>query len=227
VLTVACWLWGEAFEASHVNRLGAMVRRFYSLPFRFVCVTNRPSGIDKWIDIIRDTEDFEDVMNPHGAGYPSCYRRLRAFRPSAEAVFGKRFVSLDLDAVILRDLVPLWNSERDFVGLRDSLHRTQFNGSMFMLRAGKRPQVWTEFDPKSSPREARFAGYKGSDQAWISYVLGDGESTWTQDDGVYNFKFDLASGGPPANARIVFFTGRPKPWDDECQRMPWIRDNYR
>ena len=100
---------------------------------------------------------------------------------------------------------------------------------MWLLRAGRRPQVWDRFDPRSSPEAARAAGRFGSDQGWISHVLGPGEATWSRADGVYSFRVHLLPSNPwalPANARIVMFHGRHDPWDSYAQRLTWVREAY-
>lgn len=231
-ISVVCWLWKSprlkwSFGADHVNTLRRMVARHYPDPHRFICVTDDPSGIDSDVEIVEPWDDYADVPSPHGGTNPSCYRRLRMFEYGISKVFGDRFVSVDLDAVVVDDLRPLWNRPEDFVGWRDPIHRHQMNGSMMLMTAGARPQVWDDFDPDVSPANALRSGYKGSDQAWISYCLPN-EATWGPDDGVYSYKFDVVKRGAlPANARIVFFTGTPKPWESATRQIGWIAEHYR
>jgi hypothetical protein len=204
-----------------------MVARHYAAPHRFICVTTTPAGIDPSVEIIPDRADFADVPSPHGARMPSCYRRLRLFEPDAAETFGERIVSLDLDCVITGDLRPVWDRPEDFIIWRDPIQRDGYCGSMFALRAGARPQVWRQFDPTLSPRESLGAGHRGSDQGWIRYCLGSHEATWDRADGVYSYRRDLASGAKPlpADARIIMFHGRRKPWD-EAGRIDWIRQHW-
>ncbi len=165
------------------------------------------------------------MASPHGLAAPSCFRRLRLFGPDAASVFGERFVSLDLDAVAVADLKPLWDRPEAFVGWRDPMRPRQLNGSMMLLRAGMRPAVWSEFDPTRSPAQALRSGFRGSDQGWISLKL-HGENRWSATDGVLSFKMDVLGRGLPEGARIVFFHGQPKPWSPECQRIDWIREHW-
>lgn len=231
MISFVTWLWKTpnyrtAFTAEHVNVLAAMIRRNYIIPCRIICVTNDATGIDPRIEIVPDREDFKDVASPHGKGNPSCFRRLRLFHPDAASDFGPRIVSIDLDSVITGDLRPLFDRPEEFVGWADALRPAQYCGSLTLLTAGARPRVWTDFDPERSPREAKAAGNLGSDQGWISHCLGKGEAQWTQADGVYSYRWDKVRGGPlPANARIVFFTGEPKPWAE--MGVAWVREHYR
>lgn len=235
MLTFVTWYWrGEnrdsrySFDAKSVNTLFRMVDRHYSAPHRNVCVTNLREGIDPSIEIVPDTEDWANLPNPNGRHNPSCYRRLRAFHPYAGQIFGERLVSIDLDTVIVGDLMPLFDRPEDFVIWGQSDYpRTQFyNGSLWMLRTGTRPKVWTKFD-KYAPLKARKSGQKGSDQGWLAHILGPNEATWGQRDGVVSYRVHVAPTGKlPENARVVSFHGRLNPWSYEVQNTPWIKEHW-
>lgn len=204
-----------------------MIRRHYQRPHRVLCVTNDAAGIDPAVTIVPDREDFADVQNPYGPHAPSCYRRLLMWHPDAARWFGERFVSLDLDVVAVADLVPLWDRAEEVVLYRDPLHPSQVNGSMVLMTAGARPEVWTDFDPDRSPQIARGAGFKGSDQAWLSLRL-PSEPRWDTRDGVYSFRKDIepADGRLPADARLTIWHGHRDPWDEAAQKLPWVRENW-
>jgi hypothetical protein len=236
MISFVCWKWKPKYEyrshftAAHVNTLASMCRRNYQKPSRFICVTDDPDGIDSSIETIKLWDDFSGVHSPHGPGNPSCYRRLKAFSAEAEAMFGKRFVSIDLDTVIVGDLVPVLDRQEDFVIWGDTNPQTPYNGGLFMMTAGARRRVWETFDPGRSPVVARKKGYFGSDQAWISFCLGTGEAMWTKEDGVYSYRNEIAKNGGrlPANARLVSFHGQHDPWHlDVMAKHKWVRENYR
>lgn len=232
MISFVAWKWAtpgyrSTFDARAVNVLAAMVRRHYPAPHRFICVTNDAAGINGEIEVVRDLEDFADIRSPHGGRAPSCYRRLRIFSADAAATFGERIVQLDLDSVITGDLRPLVDRPEDVVAWSDPLRPAQYNGSFLLLTAGARPQVWDRFDPRRSPREARAAGWLGSDQAWITHCLGPGEARWSRADGVYSYRVDRLADRLPEGARIVFAHGREDPWGAEMQRLAWVREYYR
>lgn len=144
-------------------------------------------------------------------------------------VIGPRFVSVDLDVVICGDISHLWRREEDFIIWGSQIRNTPYNGSMWMMDAGAREQVYTEFHPDKSPVLAKKAGMMGTDQAWISYCLGKDEATWTRDDGVYAYRSDLKRRGYllPSDACMVFFQGLVDPWSEEARhRAPWVLDHY-
>lgn len=237
MLRIITWFWKpkpgyrSQFAAHHVNVLRNMVERWYPHPHEFVCVTDAPYGIDRRVRIVPAWNDYASVPSPHGAHQPSCYRRLRAFHPEIGAVFGDRFVSIDLDTVIVGDMTPIWNRSEDFVAWGETNTKSYYNGSMFLLRSGLRPQVWEQFDPKLSPRKAMQAGRFGSDQGWLSYCLGKGEPIWTTADGVYSYNVHIrnkhgAAKPLPGNARIVMFHGGTDPWSPTAMRLDWVRRCY-
>lgn len=206
-----------------------MVARNYRHPHEFVCITDDATGIDADIRIVPIRADFAHLPGPHGV---NCYRRLRMFAKDAADWLGPRFVSLDLDMVILGDLAPLWNRPEDFVAWGDIARSTPYNGSMMLHRAGTRAHIWETFDPVTSPAKTREAGLVGSDQAWIGYVLGWTEPRWGTADGIYSWPVHLRRGrvALPADARVVMFHGSEDPWMPTVQRRPgarWVRDHYR
>jgi hypothetical protein len=234
-LSVVCWKWRSrpgyrsAFGPDAVNVLRRMVARHYPDPHRFICVTDDPQGLDPEVTVVPLWDEFAEVPNPNGALQPSCYRRLKAFSADAVQWFGERFVSVDLDTVIVNDLRPLWNRPEDFVIWGETNPRSFYNGSMWLMTAGARRQVYDDFDPQTSPREAHRHGRFGSDQGWISHRLGPGEAMWGRDDGVYSFRVHLNSGTTalPADARMVMFHGKEDPWCPLGQRLEWVREHYR
>jgi hypothetical protein len=236
VITVVTWFWKPVFQQArarfspeHVRILRDMVARHYQQPHRFVCITDQPETIDADIKTIPDRGDFKSVPAPSGVRNPSCYRRLWMFAPDAAGVLGQRFVSLDLDLVICGDLSPVFDRPEDFVIYGDTNPRTFYNGSMVLMTAGCRSQVWTEFDPATSIKHAFRAGHHGSDQAWISYCLGPKEAKWTQADGVYSFRNHLKGQTVlPPGVKVVNFHGNFKPWHSEVQQgYVWARNHYK
>lgn len=234
-LTVVTFKWKPSngyrshFGPETVNTLARMVKRHYPHPHRVVCVTDDAKGIDSSIAVIPLWKDLSHIMNPHGSHQPSCYRRLKAFSVEARDWFGERFVALDLDCVITADMTPLWSRTEDFIiwGSKTD-KRCWYNGSMWMMTAGARKQVWETFNPRFSPFVAKRHGHFGSDQGWIGHILGKKEATWGIEDGVYSYRVHLKAGEKPLppDARIVFFHGKYDPWHARCQRHDWVQEHY-
>lgn len=216
------------YGPEHVLALRDMVARHYPHPHRFVCVTDDASGLES-VETVPLWPDYAHVQNPMGRHNPSCYRRLKLFDPAIESVLGTRMICLDLDTVIVDDVTPIFQRQEPFIIWGKADYPKQwYNGSIFALTAGARPQVWSMFNPRTSPRQAKMAGKAGSDQGWISFVLGPGEATFTAADGVYSYRCDIAPVNNllPPNARIICFHGRKDPWHYDCRDIPWVREHY-
>lgn len=230
MITFVTWLWNtpryrSTFTPEHVQALLRMVSRHYPAAFRFVCVANDVTVPMPGVEIVADRADFATIASPHGGPNPSCYRRLRMYAPDAAAIFGERVVSLDLDCVITGDLRPLLDRPESFVGWQDPFHPRQICGSMQMLTTGAHAEVWDRFDPATSPQASLAAGYKGSDQGWISYCLPNA-AQWTRAGGVLSYRVDCKA-GLPGGSRIVFFHGAVDPWSHAAQQHAWVREHYR
>jgi hypothetical protein len=222
-------LYRSKFGPEAVIVLRNMIARHYKKPHRFVCVTDNTAGL-KGVDTFPLWDDHATVPSPSGGHNPSCYRRLKMFAPEAKDWFGDRVVVMDLDTVIVRDITPLFEEDVDFrIWGESDFPRTQWmNGSLWMLKTGTRTKVWDQFDPKRSPYMAKKAGARGSDQGWMSFILGKSERTWGRSDGVYSFRKHVRPlGHLPDDARMVMFHGNVDPWSYQAQVIPWVRENWK
>lgn len=236
MIHVVSWKWQSPtykfkFEAEHVNVLERAVKRCYDGDFRFLCVTDDPHGVSGETFPLWD--DFAHVTNNAGGEYPSCYRRLKLFDPETQRRLGiqpgDRVVSIDLDTVVVDDLNGLLDRHEPFVGWKVARKGLPyFNGSLWMFRAGAFAEVWEGFHPEKSPKIAKDAGYLGSDQAWMSYVVGPDQAGWTKEDGIYTRMEVKAKGRPPADCRVVMFHGFLKPWQAiSSGDAPWAKEYCR
>jgi hypothetical protein len=176
---------------------------------------------------------FDKLVNPHQHRYdvrrswgakkyfPSCYRRLWLFSEEAKA-FGERVLALDVDVVVTGRLEPLIERNETFVGWCDERNeRPRVAGGAYLLKPGSHSDVWTEFDPQTSPQIAAAAGYSGSDQAWMSYKLCPHVATWGRADGLT--KITWLDGEPDESTRLVFTAGHSPPWNRDVQRRyGWV-----
>lgn len=226
MLTVLTWLWRQResrYTAQQVNVWAAMVARNLTIPHRLACVTDMPEGIDPQVEIIDPPRDLESITIPGwGPKRPQCWRRISIFRRDAARLFGDRIVSMDLDCVIAGKLDSLFDRTEDIVLYASppgSRGKRPYNGSLLLLTAGARPQVYERLTPEGATAATK--QFIGSDQAWISHILGPGESTWGEQDGVYwRGRWKNST-----QAKIVFYIGSTKPWDEMHDRR--VRQHYR
>lgn len=244
-LTFVCWKWKSPFPNDRefppdaVNVLRALVAKYYGRPHRFVCITDDTTGLDPGVEACpmpeTGLEELKTLRPPANRfdhrgrlvrkiQFPSCYRRLWMFSEEARQL-GEWVFCLDLDCLIVGDLEPLVDDfPSDFVGwLREPNRwriRPALAGAVYKLRTGSHTEVWEEFDPETSPRQAMDAGYSGTDQAWMSYkLLPTNDRMWVDTDGLG--KPDKA--GPRPYDRILFTAGYAPPWSEEYQgKRPWV-----
>lgn len=228
MITVLTWFWTQPegrtrYTAANVNIWADMVRRNISMPHRIACVTDLTDGLDPRIEIIPPPRDFEEARIPTwGPQRPQCLRRLAMFRKDAGELFGERFVCMDLDCVIGAALDPLLEDDADFRIFRGTAAKRPYNGSMMLLRAGARTQVYDRFTIAGATEAGR--KFIGSDQAWISHVLGPNEKTFGPEHGAY--WWDRGKTQEPV--RVMFFPGDVKPWDlIEQGKHQFVMQHYR
>lgn len=236
MIDIVCYLWRgwnplRIFLPEHVNTLAAALRRTLSVAHRFICVSDDSAGLDKkieWLQTPAAAANLGKLQTLEGPRFPSCYRRLWSFSAEAKAHFGERILLVDIDLVPVRDLAPLLDREEDFVGWRPAMHwgkTDRVAGGLYLLRVGTYTRVFDDFDGPPAQALARRAGYRGSDQAWISYCLGKTAAIWPANAGIYSIR-DMRNGQLPlpADARLVQFNGPKKPWESS---LPWVREHWR
>lgn len=207
-----------------------MVMEHSTVPVRFVVITDSPEDMPAGIEAVKLWDPpIVPGMSPRR---PNCYVRLRAFSREMEAVLGPRFMWLDVDCVIKGNIDHILTRTEPFIAWGSTARRTLYNGSMIMMDAGARERVWTSFDPRKSPRITRSQRMTGSDQAWISHILGEGEAMFTTADGVFSYRNHFRYAVPEKwpnldDVKIVFFHGEQDPWHPEPRaRHKWVRDHY-
>lgn len=223
MLTVLTWLWQQQgsrfkYNADHVNVWATAIKNNTTVEVEFACVTDIPEGIESWIRIIEPPKDFENIVVGSWAehrGMPQCFRRISMFRPDAEKIFGQRFVCIDLDVVVLGNMDKILSCTDDFRIMQSTSPSIRpYNGGIIMMNAGARPQVYKKFNQKNA--EIACSKFVGSDQAWISHCLGQGEQVFTYDEhGVAfltrtrmkRFRLHIVDN---CNISIGMFPGKPK-----------------
>ena len=235
MITIVCWKWKGAdsyrskFTSEHVRTLAAMIARNTSVAHKIVCVTDDVKSV--WgIPNVEPVELWDVPKIALPADKPNCYRRLKLFDGALPRdVFGERVLSIDLDCVIVGNIDHILSESADFCGW--TMGGMPFNGSLWSLKVGARPQVWEDFDGLNSRNAAAACGFIGSDQAWMSYRLSHDERRYTPEEhGVYSWKKHIRKTGLPHNASIVFFHGVPDPWDPALKNIAYaqfIYEHYR
>ena len=234
MLTIVTYLWKGAdarrvFLPSHVATLAACFARTLSTPHRVVCVSSVAGDYGPHVHVVTPPAIVDllgKLSTPEGARFPSSYRRLWTFSDDAKAALGARLFALDVDFVPVADLAPVVERDEPFVGWRPFMkwgNARRLGGGMYLLDAGVHTHVFDDFvrNPSVAIAAARRAGYRGSDQAWLSYKLANTVPVWGPNVGLYSIR-DLREGRDPlpADARGVQFNGPVKPWDSS---LDWVK----
>ena len=209
-LNIVVWRWGSKYPGHYVDRLKAGVTRHIKQEFKFCVVA--PEAEDE-----------------HLTKIPGCFVRLRMFDPAWQEKHGLtgRIVSIDLDTVITGALDPLFDRPEPFVILHggNSANPCRYNGSMFMLRAGMHPEIWSGFSLKEAFAMPSYDF--PDDQGYLAAKLPNAAG-WKvgSETGAYCFQ---KPGWPvgtdlPKDARIVAFPG----WRDpsKFQNIDWVKTNW-
>lgn len=223
--TVLCIKWGRKYGADYVNRLVAMVRRHLSLPHRFVCLTDDPSGVDAAIQTFPlPSSDLE-----------FSWTKLWLFSPDL-APPGSTLLYLDLDVVITDglDALLVYRRDLDFISVLDwnRWWNPQFNSSVMRFVAGAHADLYEHFlravadgvlvkkrewDDclQSRDKVVFWRGLRryGSDQEWISKQLrrkGRLRERSYPAPWILSYKRHCRQ-CLPEGVKVIVFHGEPKP----------------
>jgi hypothetical protein len=239
---VICMKWGTAYGAEDVNTLYRMVQRHLSLPHRFVCFTDDPTGLLPGIEHF----PLPEVSVPrwlHERG--EAWLKLGTFvNPLADLSGTALF--LDLDIVIVDRIDGFFEYPGEFCIIHNWTHPHRIVGNSSVYRFEVNGLDWVlqryHSDPEGAKREYR------TEQAFLSHQLADAgrKLTYWPEGWCVSFKkhclpprllapFFVAR--KPKGARIVVFHGHPKPdeairgeWKGRWRAMRparWLADHYR
>jgi hypothetical protein len=151
-LNVVCIKWGTKYDARYVNHLARAVRRFLTVPHRFVCLTDEPCGIDPDVE----TRPFTDDL-------PGWWNKVALFRPRVHELEGT-LLFLDLDMVVVRNMDALALAPGGFVAVPTFRREGEFASAFLRFEVGRYRRVWDLFEP----RAARVMAEAQGDQNWIN-----------------------------------------------------------
>lgn len=219
------------FAAANVNIQARAFRRHLREPHRYICISDSNEGLDpavvEHLPTPPEARVWGSLKSPEGTRFPSCYRRLWNFSEAAK-VLGDRIMASDIDAIPVADIAPMFAQEDDFVGWvpeRAWGLQHRFGGGTYLLTPGTKTHVWDRFRGLPSIHEARTAGFRGSDQAWMSYQLVATETYFPRNSGIHSVREMGPQLDLPRGARLIHFNGPRKPWN--YGHIPWIAANWR
>lgn len=200
MLTVWCVCVGDKYTDDYVYRLKAMVERNLSLPFSFVCLSDRA------------IPNIDCYLTP--VNWPGWWQKLYLFEAAKD--IGGHHLYFDLDVVISG---PLDSLVSDSLSMPANWAQSGHGGcqSSVMAWSGDYSFITDSFDASElhNPVDGNF-GYYGNkslwgDQEFITDLLGDpGNGVVNAMAGIYSYKYHCRA-SLPNDASVVCFHGKPKP----------------
>ncbi|ESX86212.1 hypothetical protein [Mesorhizobium sp. LNJC405B00] len=191
--TVACVLRsGGEFEPRHVVRL-------------FNQVTEHLQGAQFRCFSDVDVQGFEVIPLQHG--WPGFWAKMELFRPELP----DDWLYFDLDTSIVGSLADMAAVEGPVI-LRDCYRPGGLAAGIMAIPQSIKAAVWEAFIAAPADHMQRFA----DDQEFLESCLGVDWRLW-QDicpGQLCSYKMDVQRlGCVPAGTRVVFFHGKPRPWE--------------
>lgn len=228
MLTVVTFLWGVKYRRDDVLKLQNGVGRNLKQPHNFICIAD---AINRRRDLATEVE-LHPLADEALCGVKGCFARLRLFDPEFQrGLLDKgadgRIVCMDLDSVVTGPLDALFNRAENFCILQgaNAANPCPFNGSLWMLRQGAHPEIWSEFSLEAA---AKIPCYEfPDDQGWFWQRLPNAAG-WNcgPQSGVYAFQKPQWPAGNdlPEDARLVVFPGWRAP--KKYAHLDWVKKNW-
>ena len=235
---VICMKWGEKYSADYVNILFNMVSRNLSIPFRFVCFTDDPKGINEQVEVF----DLPSLNLPNNIPERG-WLKLTTFSKTLGDLEGKALF-LDLDLIITGSLDELFEIEGDFLIIKDFIRKdVTGNSSVYRFEIGQHEDVIENFKNNFTDIKNKHR----NEQEYLSAFMDKKNllSYWPE-DWCKSFKKHCIHKGLkqffyppelPENTRIVIFHGKPNPpeaiagksgkWYRKVLPTPWVKDFWR
>jgi|TARA_B110001454_G_scaffold177903_1_gene170535 hypothetical protein len=186
---------GGEFRREHVEKIKDMAQKYITNhEFLFICLTDDAS---------------EDYDLPLVHNWPRWWSKMEMFNIKGPALF------FDLDTIITSNIDDVIESLKDeeFVTLRDAYRKGSNIGSGIMSWKGDVSYLYHAFEKDAGELMRKLRG----DQDFIQKAVK--QNTFIQDysSGVVSFKGDIGQGKQynKEKHKIVFFHGRPRPWQQD------------
>ena len=223
IVTVACFLWGQWGNGKglqYVHRLYAGVKRHLTLPFEFVCITDRhESNFGKGITAIE--MDFPD--------WKWNLKKMLVYKRSL-GLRGKVLL-MDLDIVVVGSLDELASYRGSFATCEAAYRPGRCGGSLIGFSAGDEFLERELYGPLLMDYDKWEEETEGSERIYFNKRFKEMNFKphfWQRrfPGQVVSWKVDKCWEGIPENARIVRFHGTPRP-HQVCNVADWMQKEWK
>lgn len=240
--------WGTAYDPDYVNVLYGGVKSHLQGDFRFVCLTDDPTGIRPEVECL----PIPDMGLPPRGFTSGAWPKIAMFKPELYDLKG-RALFIDLDSMICGDLAPMFTHPGHLLMIQEwkrPIDRIKLNppirgaSGVVGFTLGGLPQVWDALcsDPNGWVERIQ------NDQRFMEHIITD--RTYWPAEWVTSFKRHVLPGPvinwfkgpglPPKGTKILAFHGRPRPaelvpdegqvWGDLWRygkgAVPWFREYW-
>lgn len=241
---VLCMKWGSLYPADYVNVLFSAAKKYVSGAFRFVCLTDDPSGLSAGIEAFPIPDIGLRPEHYRSGAWP----KISVFLSDLYGLRG-RALFIDLDTVISANIDMMFDLPGNFVAIdsrpwRYSSGPPRTGTGIFAFDLCAMSWVVERLMADLDGNVERFK----LEQDFIHAIVSD-MSYWPE-EWVISFKYHLRQPlvidrfrppkPPPQSAKIVAFHGRPRPsdllggyhgnWDVfphyGSGAVPWMRDYW-
>jgi len=206
-VTVACVLRSgkrfidkQPYRVEHAVKLRNGVARHLPVRHRFVCLT----------DQMDEVLSAGIIAVPLAETWGGWWSKINLFTPT---LLTGPTLYMDLDTLVVGDLTPLVRTTPGITMVKDFYSPDTMNSST-MAWMGDYSAIWHRFkkDPEGITRRYdRLPGSRVGDQGFIHDVLNGAGARIDTFDPAYVVSFkQSARQGPPENARVISYHGRPK-----------------
>ena len=240
--------WGKAYAADYVNVLYGGVKAHLPGEFRFVCLTDDPTGIRPEVECM----PIPDMGLPARGFTSGAWPKIAVFKPKHDGLTG-RALFIDLDSMICGDLTAMFDQPGRLIMIHEWLRpidRIKWNppvrgaSGVFAFTFDDLAEVHNSLakDPN------HWVATIQNDQRFMEHIIPN-RAFWPE-TWVRSFKrhvlpgpglnWFMKPGLPPAGCKVLAFHGRPRPaelvpdmgqrwgdfWRSGRGAVPWFRQYW-
>lgn len=217
---VICLKWGTRYPAEYTNRLYRAVKKNLSRPFRFLCVTDDPTGLAEGIEAagIASNPGYPDSK------WPNLFLKLCLFKDGFADLQGPTLFC-DVDLIIMRNIDCFFDYKpgknciiHNWLPAYKTIFRKRphiGNSSFFRFEAGKSNYIYETFLREFA--QANDQSLYPTEQAFMTHAMG--EVYWWPEEWVRSYKrhcrpcfpFNMVRAPQEPDTKVLVFHGLPDP----------------
>jgi len=173
---IICAKWGTYYGPEYVNILYSMIKRNTTTPFRFICLTDNPTGI-------REEIETKPLLDKSLEGW---WAKVAFFQSPLFDIEGP-VLSIDLDMVIVDNIDCFFDYEPDEFCMKWDYAGHGHSSCVMRREAGKYGHIYNdlEINEEDFAIHNTVAGFKKKkywgDQAWITEQMEGNVKIWPKE----------------------------------------------